>query len=281
MRFLWLFILMAMGDATSGGPDQGALSTGMQNQGAAHQAPAGLSGHEAWDALLRRYVREDHRVDYGRWKQDGTESLDAYLAGLAAPSPASTTAAARQAALTNAYNALTIRWILNHYPVKSIWKTKQPFTGKRHRVFGGLRSLDDIETELRKTMGSRAHAVLVCAARSCPPLRREAYVAERLDAQLEDNTRAWLANPRLNQFDAAKGVARVSSIFKWYRQDFDAKWGTLEGFLARYAPQGALGANPSGRKLQVRFLDYDWGLNDTGSAGDNYRGFYLDYLRNK
>ncbi|MDZ7637519.1 MAG: DUF547 domain-containing protein [Bryobacterales bacterium] len=240
----------------------------------------GLS-HEAWGELLKRYVREDHRVDYARWKADGTAPLDAYLGTLAKPFPADATAAERQAALTNAYNALTIRWILTHFPVKSIWKTKQPFTGKRHPVDGRQLSLDGIETELRETMGPLTHSVLVCAARSCPPLRREAYTARRLQAQLQGNTREWLANEHLNRFEPANKRADVSKIFDWYKKDFEKDGKTLEGFLAAYAPAGQadflLAVNPG----RVRFQDYDWGLNDTGNAGENYRGFYFDYLRNK
>lgn len=237
--------------------------------------------HTGWNELLRKYVNEAHRVDYARWKADGTGALDAYLASLAKPFPAGTTAEERHAALTNAYNALTIRWILTHFPVKSVWKTKQPFTGKRHTVDGKTLSLDDIETELRNTMGERTHAVLVCAARSCPPLRREAYVAEKLNAQLDDNTRAWLARPALNEFDPAKSRAEVSKIFDWYKADFEKSGKSLGGFLAQYAPAGKGEFLKSAKRPRIGFKDYDWGLNDAGNAGDNYRGFYFDYLRNK
>jgi hypothetical protein len=244
-------------------------------------AAAQSLSHAGWDEMLRRYVREDHRVDYARWKADGTGGLDAYLSSLAKPFPAATTTAQRHAALTNAYNALTIRWILTHFPLKSVWKTKQPFTGKRHTVDGKQVSLDDIETELRKTMGERTHSVLVCAARSCPPLRREAYVAEKLEAQLDDNTRAWLARPALNAFDGARNRAEVSKIFDWYKADFEKDGKSLAGFLAQYAPAGKGAFLQSAKSPRIGFKDYDWGLNDTGTVGDGYRGFYFDYLRNK
>lgn len=237
--------------------------------------------HDTWDKLVKEYVREDHRVDYARWKSDGTATLDGYIASLARPFPAGITKAERNAALTNAYNALTVRWMLGHFPTKSIWKTKQPFTGKRHTVDGKTVSLDDIETGLRETMGERTHAVLVCAARSCPPLRREAFVANRLDTQLDDNTREWLANDKLNQFFPEKNRADVSSIFKWYKGDFEKNGATLEGFLAKYAPSDRGAFLTSGKKPDIDFKGYDWGLNDTGDAGKGYRGFYFDYLRNK
>jgi hypothetical protein len=232
--------------------------------------------------MLQRYVTAEDRVDYANWKQDGTGALDSYLARLAENFPEDTTVAERQAALINAYNALTIRWVLPHFPVKSIWKTKKPFTEARHRVDGRMRSLDDIETELRESVGPLAHSVLVCAARSCPPLRREAYVAERLQEQLEGNTRQWLANPTKNEFNVTSGKVRVSRIFKWYRDDFENGDVGLEDLLARYAPPAArpMFTEGSGR-LHLKFASYDWGLNDADEVGSGYRTFYLDYLRNK
>ncbi len=248
----------------------------------AHAAPHPSSiSHAAWDDLLKRYVRADHRVDYARWKRDGVATLDAYLATLAHPFPAKISAEARQAALINAYNALTVRWVLGHFPVKSIWKTKKPFTAKRHQVDGKQLSLDDLETDLRNTLGARTHSVLVCAARSCPPLRLEAYTEAALQQQLDSNTRQWLANPSLNRFDAAAKTASVSSIFKWYRQDFDTANSRLADFLARFGPSDQSAFLLGGPDPKIRFLDYDWGLNDTGDAGEGYRGFYFDYLRNK
>jgi hypothetical protein len=245
----------------------------------AEEAPRTLD-HSAWDQMLKTYVRADHRVDYARWSEDGVEALDTYLATLAQPFPEGISADEKHAAMINAYNALTIRHILNHFPKKSIWKTKKPFTAQRHNLNGKLVSLDDIETELRKTVGPRTHSILVCAARSCPPLRREAYLAQRLEEQLEDNTRAWLADEQLNRFDAGKKEADVSTIFKWYRDDFEENGLTLEKFLAQYAPEGTADFLLE-KGYDIDFQKYDWGLNDTGDVGKNYRGFYWDYLRNK
>lgn len=86
----------------------------------------------------------------------------------------------RKAALINAYNPFTVNWVVQNYPVKSIWRTSRPFGEVRHVLDGGKVSLDQIETELRNMGDPRIHGVLVCAALSCPPLRREAYVPEDL-----------------------------------------------------------------------------------------------------
>ena len=146
-----------------------------------HSQSAGALRHSAWDALLKRYVNDQSRVDYQHWKQEAVADLDAYLKQLAEPWPQGIAANEKKAALINAYNALTDRWILHNYPVRSTWATKDPFTAKRHVVDGHKVSLDDIESQLRGMGDPRIHAALVCAARSCPPLRREAYTGNELD----------------------------------------------------------------------------------------------------
>jgi len=114
-----------------------------------HSQSAGALKHSAWDALLKRYVNEQSRVDYQRWKQEGVGGLDAYLKQLAEPWPQGIAANEKKATLIDAYNALTVRWILHNYPVRSIWATKNPFTAKRHVVDGHKVSLDEIESQLR------------------------------------------------------------------------------------------------------------------------------------
>jgi hypothetical protein len=236
---------------------------------------AGLN-HAPWTELLQRYVNSQARVDYAALNKDGLPQLDAYLATLAKPFPAGISQLETKAALINAYNALTVRWVARHYPTASIWRTKKPFTAVRHTVNGRQYSLDQIETELRNMGDPRVHAVLVCAARSCPPLRREAYQSATLDEQLSANTRAWLANPALNSFSPTE--AKVSKIFEWYRADFEHGAAKLTGFFAKYGPPAASAPNP-----KLTFHDYAWGLNDSGTAGDSYgpTAFYFDQLRNK
>ena len=241
---------------------------------------AGLN-HGPWHELLVKYVTPHSRVDYAGLRKDGLPALDSYLATVAKPWPAGMPAQERKAGLINAYNALTVRWMAGHYPVPSIWRTSKPFTEARHTVNGRLYSLDQIETELRDMGDPRVHSVLVCAARSCPPLRREAYDAEKLEFQLDDNTRAWLANGVLHRFDPGKREARVSQIFEWYRGDFEKSGGSVGAFLAKYGPPAAGFLREPGAK--IGYIDYYWGVNDSGTAGDSYGwlAFRWDYLRNK
>ena len=232
--------------------------------------------HSAWSAILKQYVTPQSRVDYDRIKADGPGKLDSYLEQMAKPWPAALDENAKKAALINAYNALTVRWIVSNFPVKSIWRTKGPFRVARHQVSGVAESLDSIETRLRNMRDPRIHAALVCAARSCPPLRREAYTREAVDRQLDDNFRVWLADPNKTQFLPEKHLAKVSKIFEWYAADF-AVVGGVPAVLDKFAPPRAFAAT---NKLE--YLKYNWGLNDTGSWGDSYSGpeFYIDYVRN-
>ncbi len=232
--------------------------------------------HSAWSAILQRYVTVNSRVDYAALKADGSARLDVYLEQIARPWPATLDENARKAALINAYNALTIRWMVSNFPVKSIWRTKNPFRVARHRLNGGAESLDSLETRLRKMSDPRIHGALVCAARSCPPLRREAYTGESIDGQLDDNFRVWLADDSKNQFLPGKQLAKVSKIFEWYAADF-ASAGGVPAVLGKFAPPRIFTST-----YKLEYLKYNWGLNDSGSVGDSYSAFefYIDYVKN-
>jgi hypothetical protein len=237
--------------------------------------------HAEWSRLLRTYVDERGLVDYAAWKasREGRAALAAYLARLAAPPQPPAAAGDRTASLINAYNALTVAWILDNYPTPSIRSLPGSFTSSRHTLGGRQTSLDQIEHEaLRPEVGYRVHAALVCAARSCPPLAREAFAAATLDRQLDAAMERWLAREDLNRFDAAAGRARVSSIFQWFADDF-AMAGGLAQVLARHgpAPARALAARAG---LEVEYLDYDWSLNDQRPAASYGRlRLWWDRLR--
>jgi hypothetical protein len=238
--------------------------------------------HSGWTSLLQEFVDEQHRVDYKTLKQKGVKRLEDYVAQLARAPLEALSAEERKSLLINSYNALTVRWIVEHYPIPSIWATPEPFTEARHNVGGESLSLDEIEKRLRGTEDARIHSALVCAARSCPPLRREAYDAGRLDEQLDDNTRQWLANPDLNRFRLEEGKIELSPIFKWYGEDFERGAGGLRGFVARYAPEQYRAALSGNGTLNTTYLSYDWALNDQSDAGDGYSWFDLaiDWVRN-
>ena len=234
-----------------------------------------------WNAVLKEFVNEKHRVDYAGLKKDGGQRLNEYIASLGRAGTHPLSPSQTKALLINAYNAFTIQWVVQNYPIASIWGTSSPFAQARHRLGGKTVSLDEIESQLRAMGDPRIHAVLVCAAQSCPPLRREAYLPDQLDDQLDANVREWLANPSLNQFDPSHAKAEISPIFKWYHKDFDAYPGGLEGFLRKYAPQHVMGILGN-KRLDISFLDYDWGLNDQTNFGGSYSWlqFAKDWILN-
>jgi hypothetical protein len=225
--------------------------------------PAGVD-HAEWDRLLGEYVDERGLVDYGRWKANAADrgALASYLARFSAAGRA---AEGQELAASgiNAYNAFTVGWILDNYPTGSIRSLKDSFTARRHAVGGAKVSLDDIEHRtLRTLVGYRVHAALVCAARSCPPLRREAWRAQGLDAQLDAAMARWLAREDLNRFDPEEGRIRVSKIFDWFEDDFDRAGGVI-AVLQKHGPASA--RETIALIDDVKYLDYDWSLNDQRS----------------
>jgi len=223
--------------------------------------------HSSWNAVLQASVKEGV-VDYAALHA-APARLEAYLGGLAAVCRADFETWSREqkvAFWVNAYNAFTLRTILDHYPVKSIrsigllpgaaWR--DAFIPLGHLVGKDAKlSLNDLEHEiLRKGFpDARLHFVLVCASKSCPELRSEAYRVDSLSAQFDEAGRRFLADRSKNQLDGP--TWKVSSIFKWYRDDFERDGPGLVTFLKRLAP----GRIDQASSPQLEFLDYDWSLN--------------------
>lgn len=240
-------------------------------------------GYTAWDGLLKKHVRwlpdgRQSRVDYAGFQQD-RPALKQVLTTLSAVTPAEFQAFSRpqqMAFLINAYNAFTVELILTKYPdlrsIKDLGSLfKSPWKQEFFSLLGQPHHLDWIEHEqLRpKYQEPRVHAAVNCASIGCPALRDEAFTADNLEAQLADGMRRFMADRTRNR--VRNGEVQVSSIFKWFREDFEQGHGgfkQLEDVFARYAAeltdvpaeQQALKA----KKLPVAFLDYDWSLNAVG-----------------
>jgi hypothetical protein len=227
--------------------------------------------HSAYDRLLKTYVDENGLVNYGRWKQNSADMgvLENYLKQFAEKAESPAKGNEKAASLVNAYNAFTLQWILSNYPTESIWQLKDSFKAKRHQVGGRNVSLDEIENgALRPMIGWRTHSVLVCAARSCPPLQRSPYSPENFEEQDAAAFRTWLAREDLNRFFPNAKRVEISSIFKWFKGDFD-RGGGVQKILGRYAPQDVRAFAGSGT-YETKYLNYNWGLNDQGEHGRNY-----------
>lgn len=226
---------------------------------------------DRYDRLLGKHTQAvtdvvGTRVDYRAlstskdWKQLSKEVRGAR--------PSKLDRKGRLAFWINAYNILTIDLILEHYPVASIRDIGSflfPVWNKEvATIEGRTLSLGEIEHEILRKMGEpRIHAAIVCASTSCPPLARTAFRAKTLDADLNAAMRRWLANP-------AKGVAidrvekrvRISAIFDWFEEDFEADGGVLETLARHVSEEEAAWLRGPGRKASIRYLDYDWNLND-------------------
>ncbi|HEX2649617.1 MAG TPA: DUF547 domain-containing protein [Burkholderiales bacterium] len=175
----------------------------------------------------------------------------------------------RMAFLINAYNAFTMEKILTRYPdIRSIWDFGKvfgnPFKDDFFMLFGRKFTLDGIEHETLRKKGAydepRVHFAVNCASLGCPMLREEAYVADRLDAQLAQQAERFLSDRSRNR--VRDGKLEVSKIFDWFKEDFAPR----EQFFAKYAR--LLSDDPAQQKLvaegkaPLSFLEYDWALND-------------------
>jgi hypothetical protein len=238
--------------------------------------------NDGWDQLLQAHVVTAPdglatSVDYAGMLA-ARPQLRQYLQRLADVTPATFDGwdkASQLAFLINAYNAWTVELILTAYPqVESIKDLgslfRSPWSKSFIPLLGETRSLDDIEHELIRGSGKypdpRIHFAVNCASIGCPALREEAYNGAELDAQLAEQTRRFLLDRSRNRGQGA-GLA-VSSIFKWYRGDFERGWAgytRLEDFLLDYTEALDLSAAQIAAlrqgKSDIRFLDYDWRLN--------------------
>ncbi len=238
-----------------------------------------------WTTLLQRCVmdtRDGHStvVDYDCFAH-ARDKLAAYLASLGEVNETEFeqwSREARLAFLINAYNAWTVELILTEWPdldsIRDLGSLlRSPWKKSFIPLFGDTVSLDDIEHGMIRARGRyddpRIHFAVNCASVGCPALRREAYSAERLDAQLEEQTTSFLADRSRNRME--NGTLALSPLFDWYQEDFERNWrgsGGRRGFLARYA--GALGLDAAQTRqllqgeLRLDYLPYDWSLNAAG-----------------
>lgn len=242
----------------------------------ADQVRASLeSGEASFDhAALDRLMAEgtlDGRVDYGHF-QDHRAELDAYLERVAAADLASLDPDHLMALLINAYNALTIRSILDHWPVESIRDIDGVWTDIRHTVGGHELTLDAIEHNLLRPFfrDPRIHFAVNCASGSCAPLPPWAFTGEGLEEQLEERSRAFLSDPANVRVEGE--TLLLSKYFDWYGEDFTAEgWepraDTIPAFVARYTrPQVREFLEADEGPPSIEFLDYDWSLNSVSSA---------------
>lgn len=241
--------------------------------------------HALWDRQLRQHVvvlrdGQASAVRYTEWLTQ-REALQAYLRQLSAVSRASFDGFSRpqqMAFLINAYNAFTVELIFMRYPrlqsIKDLGNLlSSPWRPRWIPLLEDKVSLDDIEHQMLRARGvyddPRIHFAVNCASIGCPMLREEAYVAERLDAQLAQQTRRFLADRERNRWNPASGRLELSQIFDWYAEDFRLGHqgiDSVQGLAARHADvladSEADRARLRSTRVPISHLPYDWRLND-------------------
>lgn len=247
--------------------------------------------YAAYDAQLKKHVKwlpdnKQSRVNYKGLAADRAElskTLDAFSA--VTPAQFATFSKEQQMAfLINAYNVFTIELILTKYPdVKSIKDLGATFSSPWKKSFfkllGEERNLDWVEHDKLRPTGKniinggyqdpRIHIAIVCASIGCPALPPEAFTAAKLEAQLEAGMARFVGDKTRNRY--ADGKLQVSSIFKWFKDDFEKGYkgfGKVEDVFAKYADtlsnDSAIQGQISAKTVSISHLDYDWSLNDAG-----------------
>ncbi len=210
--------------------------------------------HQSLDSLLQKHVSEFGTVNYKALRADKA-ALSAYCQTLSDnPVQENWTREEKMAYWINAYNAFTLKLIIDNYPTKSILNFDGGKTWDVRRIKLGDKkySLNNLENDILRPQfkDPRIHFVLNCAAKSCPPLWNHAYTDENLEAALDARAQAFVNNPKFNKLSSSRG--QVSKIFDWYGADF----GDLKKFLNQY----------SETKLKstatVMFNEYNWDLNE-------------------
>jgi Protein of unknown function, DUF547 len=222
--------------------------------------------HDIYNRLLQKNVDASGKVNYKAFIKDTLE-LNKYLSIISETIPDEKTWGKNEqlSFWINAYNAFTIKLIIQYYPVKSIKDIGKgvqvpfintPWTMKFFKIGNERMSLDHIEHGiLRKRFNDpRVHMALVCASKSCPILLNEAYDATRLDEQMTKQAKAFLSDPFRNKISTT--TPRISMIFKWYEGDFTNKQGSVISFINTYS------STKISPKANLSYIDYDWRLNE-------------------
>ena len=233
--------------------------------------------YKDYTQVLNTYVDDAGLIDY-QGLQANREQLDKFNQSLAAVSPETYAAWSEPEQIAfwmNAYNSLTLQSIIDQDPLpESIRDISGVWNRRKFSIAGESQTLDNIEHDiLRQDFDEpRLHVALVCAAISCPPLRNEPYLPEKLDAQLNDQVAKFIVSPHGFKLDRQQNKVYLSSIFKWYGKDWVDTYGVKDQFAGNSKQRAVINflsqyLNPEERRYletesyKVDHLDYDWSLN--------------------
>lgn len=229
--------------------------------------------HSPWEAILTKYLVTDHpsainRFRYGAVSAEDRQSLNNYLAQLQQIKVSQLNRTEQKSLWINVYNALTVKVILDHYPVKSIMDvdispgffSNGPWDAKLLNIEGEKLSLNDIEHRILRPIftDNRVHYALNCASLGCPNLQSKPFTAVNTEQLLDEGARGYINHARGAQ--AIDRKVKVSSIYKWFQADFGGSEQKVIDHLLLYA-QDDLAQTLHAYKGKLSF-DYNWNLNE-------------------
>ncbi|WP_271768941.1 DUF547 domain-containing protein [Aquimarina algiphila] len=211
--------------------------------------------HSIWDQALLLNVNEEGKVNYNGFMRDSSQ-LYQYFSQLSANPPKEDwTREEKLAYWINAYNAYTIKLIIDSYPLKSIKDLDNPWGKKFFKINGEWYSLGELEHKILRKFGDpRIHFAINCASFSCPIVWNRAYTAENVNEALDQQTKKFINDPTRNTITDEE--VNVSKIFTWYKKDFKVNGGDVKDFINRYA------LVKIGKQPKKGYKDYDWSLNE-------------------
>ena len=239
--------------------------------------------YDDYAAVLKSYVDDEGMVNYKKLKA-GPEKLNAFMTSIGSIDPNKYDRWNDKEKISlwlNAYNAFTLKAIIDNYPIKSSFFRSRIYPKNSIRQIPGVwdkitfkvmrekYTLEYIEHEiLRKKFNEpRIHMAMVCAAMGCPSLRNEPYTAKKLDRQLDSQSRKFLANPKKFRFDTGKKIVFISPIFKWFGKDFMKpshrnKEAAIIEFVSNYLDKEYDFFSSPTKTVKIKYQDYDWSLNE-------------------
>jgi len=233
-------------------------------------ASAAEPDYSAWTEILSTHYNPAKGMDYERLRREDYPKLTKLVDTLSSVDVGSLTRDEQLAYWMNLYNVSTITLIVDNYPVDSIRDLSKSLINK-YQVFdrevvpsgGRMVSLNEIEHEkIREGFSDpRIHFAINCAARSCPPMRQEAFVGARVDAQLEEQARSFINHNVRVELEGDKATLEVTKIMDWFEEDFE-KAGGVAAFVKKYLTGDDAVKLSTAKRIRVDHFDYDWTLND-------------------
>ena len=247
--------------------------------------------YDDYTIVLKDYVDNEGMVNYKKLKTQ-PQKLESFIASMDKLDPNSYSKYGNKERIAfwlNAYNAFTLKAVIDNYPIKpgffksmyypknSIRQIPGVWDKITFKVMGKDYTLEQIEHKiLRKEFKEpRIHMAMVCAAIGCPPLRNEPYTGKKVDRQLDDQSKRFLTDPNKFSFDRGKRMLHISPIFKWFGSDFvktkakkkpfiqySNKEAAILEFVRKYLAKDHAFLDPSKKAVRIKYLDYDWSLNE-------------------